>query len=380
MFICPVCKNTEEKYIGYRNGRPYCRRCIQFSGETVNSNDTFFCDGEVDVFLKYPLTKEQERCSNKILENFKNNKNTLVYAVCGAGKTELVFALIKYAIERKMNIGFAIPRRDVVLEISKRLEASFPDEKINIVCGGFTNNLTGNITCLTTHQLYRYNRYFDLLIMDEIDAFPYKDNPLLIEMFKRSIKGNYVLMSATPSESVLNEFKKEDNEIVYLYKRFHGKPLPLPKIVISPSYLKYHQLIKIMKKMIDRKEQVFVFAPTINKCEEVFNFIRFFIKRGDFVHSKREKRAEIIQNFKNKNLDYLVTTAVLERGVTVKNLQVIIFESDHKIFNTSSLIQISGRVGRAIDAPFGEVYFLADKKTIYMEEAVDEIKRINGQL
>ena len=58
--------------------------------------------------------------------------------------------------------------------------------------------------------------------MDEIDAFPYKDNPLLIEMFKRSVNGNYILMSATPSRSVLEEFSKKDHDILTLFTRYHA--------------------------------------------------------------------------------------------------------------------------------------------------------------
>ena len=49
----------------------------------------------------------------------------------------------------------------------------------------------------TTHQLYRYPQYFDLLILDELDAFPYVNNEVLIGLLQNSIKGNYIYMSAT---------------------------------------------------------------------------------------------------------------------------------------------------------------------------------------
>ena len=73
----------------------------------------------------------------------------------------------------------------------------------------------------------------------------------------------------------------------------------------------------------------------------------------------------------------LVTTAVLERGVTVKDLQVIIFGADHPLYTSSALIQISGRVGRKKDAPTGEVVFIARRETNEMVEAVNEIKEAN---
>lgn len=33
MYKCPRCGNEDRRYIGYRNGEPYCRRCISFSGK-----------------------------------------------------------------------------------------------------------------------------------------------------------------------------------------------------------------------------------------------------------------------------------------------------------------------------------------------------------
>ena len=74
---------------------------------------------------------------------------------------------------------------------------------------------------------------------------------------------------------------------------------------------------------------------------------------------------------------FLVTTSVLERGITIKNLQVIVYNSSHSIYNTETLIQISGRVGRKMDAYTGEVLFFAKKPTPFMKEAVDKINEAN---
>jgi competence protein ComFA len=68
---------------------------------------------------------------------------------------------------------------------------------------------------------------------------------------------------------------------------------------------------------------------------------------------------------------------VLERGVTIKNLQVVVFKADHALYTSHALIQIAGRVGRKKDAPTGEVVFIADNQTKEMEEAISEIKRAN---
>ena len=76
----------------------------------------------------------------------------------------------------------------------------------------------------------------------------------------------------------------------------------------------------------------------------------------------------------------LVTTAVLERGVTVKDLQVIVFNADHVLYTSAALIQIAGRAGRKKEYPTGEVIFIASKKTNEMEESIREIERANKSL
>lgn len=104
------------------------------------------------------------------------------------------------------------------------------------------------------------------------------------------------------------------------------------------------------------------------------------MKGGNYVHSQRKNRKEIIDNFRHNLYQYLVTTSVLERGVTVRNLQVIVCQSDNKIYEKATLIQIAGRVGRKVDAPTGEAIFLARKTTKDMVAAINDIIRSNEAL
>ena len=108
--------------------------------------------------------------------------------------------------------------------------------------------------------------------------------------------------------------------------------------------------------------------------------IKILVKNGTFVHSKCKVRTQKIKKFKNGEYDYLVTTAVLERGVTFKDLQVIIYDADSEIYDSQALIQISGRVGRKIDAPEGEVIFLVNKRTDQITQAITTIENKNRNL
>ena len=380
VFICEICGNKDPKYLGIKNGKVYCRRCISFKGREI-SNEIKFSEN-IELGISYSLTKEQERISNQILKNYINGFNQLIYAVCGAGKTEIVFKVMEYALKNKLHVGFAIPRKDVVIELARRFQASFKNAIVTPVYGGNTKLIEGDILCLTTHQLYRYKGYFDLLILDEIDAFPYQGNEVLEHIFKNSIKGNYVLMSATPSNKVIKEFMKNKNcKILSLYTRYHMKPIPVPKIKIAIGLIwKVIYIAKKLKIYNQENKPALIFVPTIYYCEFLYNLLKNLAKGGYFVHSKCENRNEIIDKFRENKFKYLVTTAVLERGVTLKNLQVIIFKADHEIYNSSSLIQISGRVGRKMDAPCGEVIFLSDKKTKEMVRAINVTIQANKHL
>ena len=374
-YKCPICGNTDIHSIGHLNGKPYCRRCISFRGEEVEHKPSY--PKKALIHLEYELSLEQKELSDKLVENYKKGIDSLVYAVCGSGKTEISLKIIQYAINCGDKVAFAVPRKDVVIELHNRLKEIFKNNSVVALYGGHNQIKEGDLIVLTTHQLFRYVKYFSLIIMDEIDAFPFKDNEVLNNIFFNSLNGHYVMMSATPSNDVIDHFKKENKDILTLTVRFHRHPLPVPKIVVKGSSI-YLYLLKLMKGYIKDKKPVFVFAPTIEQCEKLFFFLSLIFKRGNFVHSKRENREEIINNFRKNRYAFLLTTSVLERGVTLKNLQVIVFNSDNNVYDKGTLIQIAGRVGRKKDAPEGDVYFLAKRLTPAMVQAKEEIMKANG--
>ena len=85
----------------------------------------------------------------------------------------------------------------------------------------------------------------------------------------------------------------------------------------------------------------------------------------------------VMKEVREKKHHVIITTTILERGVTYKDLQVFVYKTSEYIFDKATLIQIAGRVGRTIDCPFGDVYFLSTKLSKDMKEAVREIKKYN---
>ena len=137
------------------------------------------------------------------------------------------------------------------------------------------------------------------------------------KFFHDSIRGNYILLSATPSQEDINDINKDNGEVITLFERYHHQPLPKPVFYKRAIYSSYLTIIQKLKQYIKEDKRVFIFAPTIESGKKLFSILNLFISKGAFVSSKEEERRLDIEKFKNGELLYLVTTSILERGVTV---------------------------------------------------------------
>lgn len=373
-YKCPICGTNEEKYIGIRNGTIYCRRCLSFQSKGGDINENPKQQYPI-LNMRYSLTKEQQELSDKLISLVENKKDVLIHAVCGAGKTEIVTAIIFNFLKEQKRIAFFIPRRDLVLEIGERLQEIFPETKFSLVYGGHSNDLCGSIVVATTHQAYRYEKAFDLVIIDEIDAFPYKGDDLLNHFVFRSAKGSIVSLSATPSTK-----DKENKELLCLYKRYHGKQMPIPKKIIAEKiYLKY-VLIKLLKKYQKENKICFIYVPTINDGKKLQKSLLKKFNSLTFVYSSMMNRNQTLKQIHQGHFTVVITTTILERGVTFENLQVIIYKANHTIFNLSTILQICGRVGRKAKYTEGDIYFLATKNKKEFSECISEVNKYNESL
>lgn len=314
--------------------------------------------------MNYELTKEQLAASSFILNCIRNNWDCALNAVCGAGKTEIIYESIKYCLNNKKRIGIAIPRKDVVIELSLRLSKDF---NVNVVSvyGGHNDILEGDIIVFTTHQAFRFIDYFDILIIDEIDAFPYNNNETLQGVIKKCSK-LFVYLSATMPKYIIND---KHIKQYYLNKRYHGFDVPVPICKVSFS------MIRTLKKELKKYEDklVLVYFPTIKLQSNISKKI----KCDYLINSKIENREKVISGIRVLNKGVIFTTTVLERGITIKDVQVIAYNAEHKLFNQDVLIQIAGRVGRHKDYPKGNIIFICKEKNKQIKNCIKVIKRCN---
>lgn len=359
--MCPICGNSDSRSFLINKGKYYCRKCINFMGTKANC-DYIVNKGKYD--LDYSLTNEQKKASLFILNNIKNNQNCALNAVCGAGKTEIIYDSIEYCLNNKLKVGIAIPRKDVVMELKARIEKDFNVDVV-AVYGGNNQVLEADIIVFTTHQSFRYINYFDVLIIDEIDAFPYRDNETLKNIVSKC-SNTFVYLSAT-----MPEYIEKDKSIpkYYLNKRYHGYKIPVPKCVSCFSF--NSTLRKYLKKYNDKV--VLVYFPTIR----IQNTVSKIVKYNYLVNSKSENRNELMSQIKRLNKGVILTTTVLERGITIKDVQVIVYNSDHKLFDKDTLIQIAGRVGRSKEYHNGDVIFLCKRRNKSINRAIKTIKKSN---
>ncbi|WKB74939.1 helicase-related protein [Ligilactobacillus animalis] len=66
---------------------------------------------------------------------------------------------------------------------------------------------------------------------------------------------------------------------------------------------------------------------------------------------------------------YLVTTTILERGITIARLNVMVLQADAPVFSETVLVQIAGRVGRDKDYPTGDVILAYQEMTSALRAA-----------
>ena len=113
------------------------------------------------------LTAFQAKVSQGLLEAVAQKQNSLVHAVTGAGKTEMIYQVIAEVIDRGGAVCLASPRIDVCLELYRRLKLDFACP-ISLLHGESEPYFRSPLVIATTHQLLKFYQAFDLLIVDEV--------------------------------------------------------------------------------------------------------------------------------------------------------------------------------------------------------------------
>lgn len=293
------------------------------------------------------------------------------------------------ALQLGKRVCIATPRTDVVLELFPRFQQVFPTTCIHAYYGNAPQQQGfAQLVLATTHQLYRFENAFDVMIVDEADAFPYTMDEALqqavVKAKKKEAPTAYV--TATPSTTLLSQKKKEQWGYSFIARRFHGQPLPIPTFQSLWNYEKTFQKGKIPVKLqnwlqqkLANNEPFLIFFPTIDLMEKASPLFKQIEPSIAAVHAEDADRKEKVVELRNEQKKGLLTTTILERGITIKNVQVAVVGAESPIFTASALIQISGRVGRNKDFPNGDIVFFHHGITAEMDLAKKRMLDFNRQ-
>ena len=378
---CHRCNNEDNTLFFNGSKGIYCRACVSFKrilieqDKIVKDQIAPICDS--DYNLDYSLTNYQKDISKKICENIFNH-DILLHGVTGSGKTEMILELIEKCLKEKISVLIVISRRQVVLEISERLSQIFVNCKVTPICEGYTSDLQGDIIVATAHQCYRFiNNLFEIVIVDEVDAFPLKGNLVLNNIVRNCCSKHLLYLTATPDEYFQKLIAEDKLMLLKVVIRPHFHNLIVPQVVINIKILLYYFLYCFIKQRINTNHLILIFVPTIKMCKKLSVLFKFF--NCDYITSKTHNKEEIIEKFKNKSINVLFATTILERGVTFTKVDVCVFMANHIVFDEASLIQIAGRVGRKIKAPYGDCLFLANGVSDEVNKCVKNIIGANDE-
>lgn len=416
---CPRCLSLGK----VRSCQPFLKWSSFMSTHTHLPFDTTMFDPTMK--MEQQLSSEQQQASLK-LERFvrhsqQEKKEYLLWAVCGAGKTEILFDCLHSALRQGDQVVFCSPRRDVILELAPRLQAVFPNLPLCILHGDSDDKFVASpLVLATTHQLLRYTHHFDLIVLDEEDAFPFHNDPMLPYALHKARRaaGKTIYVSATPNKHLLKQVGNKTMPYIQISRRYHGYPLAVPQLEMVGRWRKHMEsgqiasyLLDFVRHLLLNKRCGYIFVPRIDDLERVYVYLferikeymlRHFIEAGrtdlyelerqdeaikqffnekneciQYVHATSEDRTNIVQRFREGRIRLLLTTTILERGVTIGNSDVAILGSDDPLFDQAALIQMAGRVGRKLEDPIGQVWFWAEHRTRQQNKAIEQIEEWN---
>lgn len=320
--------------------------------------------------LNFELTEDQLKTTYDIVEDLSSEKqmNRIIQGDVGSGKTIVSFLAIYYNFLSGYQSALMAPTEILAIQHYNNLkELNFAKNlRIELLVGKLKKKEKEDIykaienkevdVVIGTHAIIQEGlKYHNLglVITDEQHRFGVNQRANLRN------KGNYpdvLYMSATPIPRTYALTIYGDMDISSIKKMPKGRK-PVETIIKSEAEIK--DVLEMMYKELVNNHQIYVISPLIeesdnsdlNDLEKIENNMKkaFGSKFNVGVMHGKMKSAEkelIMQEFKQKKIDILVSTTVIEVGVDVENAtMIVIFDADR--FGLSTLHQLRGRVGRS---------------------------------
>ena len=333
-------------------------------------SDTSYLD-EFIKKLPFTLTDGQKSAIDEIMLDLKDEKamNRLVQGDVGSGKTAVAAAAMYVAAKNKYQCAFMAPTEILATQHYNTLKNFYGDDiKVALLTGStkgkkklyeeIENGLYDIV--VGTHAVIEDGVKFKNLILavtDEQHRFGVNQRARLNQ------KGitNVLVMSATPIPRTLALILYGDLDISIIASLPKGRQ-KTDTFCVDSSYKT--RAYNFVKKQLDEKRQGYVVCPLVEESEtldvssgeEIYKTLStgiFKDYKTALLHGKMKpkEKDEIMKNFKEGNIDLLVSTTVIEVGVDVPNANIMVIENAER-FGLSQLHQLRGRVGRGSEKAY----------------------------
>ena len=319
--------------------------------------------------LNFTLTNAQKKVITEIYKELNEGRfiNRLIQGDVGSGKTIVAMTLLLYIVENGYQGVIMAPTEILATQHYLSIKNDFEN------LGVRTELLTGSVKgkkkeklledikngevklIIGTHALIEDNVEFKnlgLIVIDEQHRFGVVQRKKLRD---KGILSNLLVMSATPIPRSLALSIYGDLDVSIIDELPPGrKPIKTKWINNDADLQKVYNFIA--KKLKDGRQAYFI-VPLIedsdkisaksveeykSEIENVFSDRKIGILHGKMKNSEKD---QVMQDFKNKKIDILLSTTVVEVGVNVPNASIITIINAER-FGLSSLHQLRGRVGR----------------------------------
>lgn len=327
---------------------------------------------KLNEFIKkipFKLTDDQLNAIDEIVNDLEapNRMNRLLQGDVGSGKTVVAFTGMFANYLCGYQSALMAPTEILATQHYNNLVEFLKDTNVNIalLTGStpkkekneiYENLKNGTINMIIgTHALIQdeveYNN-LGLVITDEQHRFGVHQRA---NLQNKGVKPDVLFMSATPIPRTYALTIFGDMDVSTIKQRPKGRQ-KIDTYVKKNSEIK--DVLEMMFKELKAGHQVYVIAPLIEESEnsDLTNVNDLKDKmtmafgthyKIDIVHGKMASGAKdlIMNQFKNNEVQILISTTVVEVGVDVPNATTMaIFDADR--FGLSTLHQLRGRVGR----------------------------------
>jgi ATP-dependent DNA helicase RecG len=311
--------------------------------------------------LPFKLTNAQKRAVKEILHDLSSPKpmNRLLEGEVGSGKTVVGAVAMYVAFLNGFQSAFMAPTEILAQQHFKTISELLSPFKIKVeLATGASKPSADFDIAIGTHALvYKKVKFkkLGLVIIDEQQRFGVEQRTIIKE---KGENVHLLTMTATPIPRTVALTMYGDLDLSILDEMPVGRKLV--KTWLVPPEKRNGAYTWIEKQIIENKDQVFIVCPFIEESEtmltvkaatkefarlqnEVFPNLKLGLLHGKM---KAAEKNIILKSFRDKQIDILISTPVVEVGIDIPGATIMLIEEADR-FGLAQLHQLRGRVGRS---------------------------------